>query len=425
MRALIATAVGTIMVKKYPEETHIYPDFLALLATSLSDRASYHDTSGNPYLGGHKPDLTIALPGVVEPDSSSVFIVIEVKKRTEGKLDTDKDLGQVFDYLVSTAEAQPGRRFFAAVLSSVSRNIVVTLEVMEKGWAIVQHAQSDIYETCAYLFETALSEISHRPPSLGFLYDLTNMRRRLGNPRHCIVGEFPVHGVPGLVMAVKRYGNPGPEIWHLRNFLAQGDSRPYSIPYLIYVAPDESEFGIIPVGIPIVPGSFSNTYQVSTVLKDVHSGLSWLHTLGIVHRDVRCDNIIIDSSGHGVLIDFDASCDFRRGSSRIWRGGYICCPPRHVREVLRKPSGWATLYTPRPADDWHAFVLLVNCLVFPTTFIGFQSHLIGTPSTSESRRLMSLCESLASSRIWGPFVKAAECCAEATLFHLPDAFVWL
>lgn len=403
----------------------MYSDFLSVLGTALVDMASFHDTSANAFLNGQKPDLTLALPGVVEPDSGSVFVVIEVKKRNEGKLETDKDLGQVFDYLVNLLEAQPGRRHFASVLSAVTRNIVVTLEVLDAGWAIVQYHQSDIYETLAYLYETALRDLSHRPPSLGFLYSLTNMRRRLGNPRHCVVGEFRVDGKPGTVMAIKRYDNPATEIWHLRKFLAEGADRPPSIPLLEYVAPDESEFGISPVGVPLVPGAFSNTLQATTALKDVHSALKWLHKLGIVHRDVRCDNIIIKPDSHAVLIDFDASCDYQRGSYRIWRGGYISCPPRHIREVLKKPSQWTTLYIPVPADDWHAFVLLINCLIFPTTFIGFQSHLIGTPSTAESASMLNLWWSLENSKIWGPFVNAAVDSDEDLLMLLPEAFVWL
>lgn len=425
MRSLTVTEITTIMAKSYPDETYIYSDFLSVLGTALANMASFHDTSANPFLSGHKPDLTLALPGVVEPDPGSVFVVIEVKKRNEGKLDTDKDLGQVFDYLVHLLEAQPGRRLFASVLSAVSRNIVVTLEVLPAGWAIVQHTQSDIFETLAYLYEIALAELSHRPPSLGFLYNLTSMRRRLGNPRLSIVGEFPVHGKPGVVMAIKRYNNPAPEIWHLRKFLAEGINRPPSIPLLEYVAPDESEFGISPVGVPLVPGAFSNTLQATTALTDIHSALKWLHKLGIVHRDVRCDNIIIKPDSHAVLIDFDAACEYRRGSSRIWRGGNISCPPRHIREVLQNPSQWATLYVPVPADDWHAFVLLINCLIFPTTFIGFQSHLIGTSSTSESARMLNLWCNLETSIIWGPFVRAAVDCNEDLLMVLPDAFVWL
>lgn len=71
------------------------------------------------------------MPRLVEPNPGLVLLVfIDAKESNEGKLDTDKDLGQVFDDLIIFFKAQPGRGHFAAVLSAISRNIVVTLEVL-------------------------------------------------------------------------------------------------------------------------------------------------------------------------------------------------------------------------------------------------------------------------------------------------------
>lgn len=424
MRTRTAAKIDVMLAKRYSNETLIYQDFLDVLNQALPDLASFHDTSNNPFLSGQKPDLTLATPGAVKPEPDIVSAVIEVKKTDVRNLESDKDLGQVFDYLVAMFVEQPGRRNFTGILSSVGCNIVVCVEVGESGWTIVQHNNSNIYETFAYLSETALVEHSHLPPSPGFVYSDTNMRRRLGNPRHCVVGEFPVKGKPGLVMAIKRYANPAVEIYYLHTF-ASMNSRPESIPLLCYVAPDESEFGITPVGAPLVPGVFANQEQAQVILTDVLEALIWLHALGIVHRDVRCENVVIAFGGHGVLIDFDAACDFRRGSAPPWRGGYICCPPWHVRQVIARNSDWATtLYCPGPSGDWYAWVLLANCLMFPTAFAGFQSHLVGATS-AESRRLLTLWDALQASKVWGPFVDAATGCKVEVLRKLPEMFTWL
>lgn len=429
MRALAGPKVKLIQAKCYGQETNMYPDFLELLSHTLPDLATFHETSNNPFLAGQKPDLTLASPGAIQPEPDLVCVVIEVKKPEAKKSDTknlgsDKDLGQVFDYLVAMLVEQPGRRFFTGILSSVVQNIVVSVEVGEHGWTIVQHSATDIYETLAYLHETALVELAHLPPTLGFLCTHGRMRRRLGNPRHCLVGEFPVRNHPGLVMAVKRYANPVAEISYLHSFSLM-DSRPESIPLLRYTADDDSEFGITPVGAPLIPGVFANQEQAQTILTDVLDALVWLHALGIVHRDVRCENVVVTHSGHGVLIDFDAACDYSRGSARLWRGGYICCPPWHVRRLMVDSSkGAITLYSPGPSDDWHAWLLLANCLMFPTAFAGFQSHLVGTTS-AESRRLLALWESLERSVVWGPFVAAARESDVQALRMVPSMFTWL
>lgn len=405
----------------------MYPDMLDVLSHALPDLASFHNTSNNAFLAGQKPDLTLASAGVVKPEPDLVSAVIEVKRISELKKtdpESDKDLGQVFDYLVAMFDEQAGRRVFTGILTSVSRNTVLSLEVGENGWTIVQHSNSDFYETLAYLYETALVDLAHLPPSPGFIYPHSKMRQRLGNPRHCVVGEFAVHDHPGLVMAVKRYANPALEISFLL-FFSDISTRPDSIPMLLYTAEDGSEFGISPVGVPLIPGVFANQVQAQTILTDVLDALVWLHDLGIVHRDVRCENVVITAGGHGVLIDFDAACYYRRGSTRLWRGGYICCPPLHVRRLAAGNLNWSTtVYCPAPSDDWHAWVLLANCLIFPTAFAGFQSHLVVTPS-AESRRLLALWEALEVSSVWGPFVEAARTADVDTLRSLPEMLTWL
>lgn len=426
MRTLARPKIDMILAKRYANEPQMYPDILAVLSHCLPDLASFHDTSNNSFLAGQKPDITLASAGVIKPEPDLVCAVLEIKKPDLRKtdVDSDKDLGQVWDYLVAMFENQAGRRVFTGILSSVSRNIVLSLEVDESGWTIVQYSNTDIYETLAYLYETALVDLAHQPPSPGFVYPHTKLRRRLGNPRHCVVGEFAVHNLPGLLMAVKRYANPASEISYLTSF-SDMDTRPATIPKLVYTAGDGSEFGITPVGAPLIPGGFANQVQAQTVLTDVLDALVWLHSLGIVHRDVRCENVVIAPTGHAVLIDFDAACDYRRGSARLWRGGYICCPPAHVRRLVTEKLDWpTTVYCPAPSDDWHAWVLMANCLMFPTAFAGFQSHLVVTPSR-ESRRLLALWDALDISPVWGPFVAAARGPDVDTLRQLPAMFTWL
>lgn len=47
------------------------------------------------------------------------------------------------------------------------------------------------------------------------------------------------------------------------------------------------------------------------MLRDVASGLSYLHSLGIVHHDIKPDNILIDENDNFVITDFGISVKFR------------------------------------------------------------------------------------------------------------------
>ncbi|ADY25799.1 serine/threonine protein kinase [Deinococcus proteolyticus MRP] len=48
-------------------------------------------------------------------------------------------------------------------------------------------------------------------------------------------------------------------------------------------------------------------YAYLTTLADVLEGLSHMHSLGVLHRDVKPDNILVQPSGHATLVDYDLS----------------------------------------------------------------------------------------------------------------------
>ena len=47
--------------------------------------------------------------------------------------------------------------------------------------------------------------------------------------------------------------------------------------------------------------------SIAVVYADLREGLSYLHRCGVVHRDVKLENVLVDSSGHVVLSDFGVS----------------------------------------------------------------------------------------------------------------------
>lgn len=400
----------------FHREEETYPHIRALLTNALNQNGkvvSVFDTSRIPYLNGYKPDLSIALPGILEPDSGSIYIIVEIKlgamksPTAPGEIQSfgaPADFGQLYDYLLAVQYAQPGRRTCVGILSDIDRTYVVTLGMGESGAQVIHYSAETIWGVLAYLHDIALKDRSYMPPDLGFSHDIGHMQRRLGNPRHCIVGEFLVpKGVPGTVMAVKRVEIKTREIYFLEMFKADPHCHP-CLPQLVHNL-DDLEYGITPVGMQLHPTMILNGPQARQVLTDVISAVQWLHKRHIVHRDIRCENIIIKNT-HAILIDFDCAYSLHWSVPTDYRGGYICVPPHHLKDMIEQ--GPAFLYLPSRSDDCFAIVLLAYVLLFPHRFAGFRASKITEPGSSEGPHMISFWNELHKSRLWNAYIALAK-----------------
>jgi serine/threonine protein kinase len=61
-------------------------------------------------------------------------------------------------------------------------------------------------------------------------------------------------------------------------------------------------------------GEFLPTADVLRMIEGVASALDYAHSKGVIHRDVKPSNIMLDSSGHAYLTDFGLALNVNRGS---------------------------------------------------------------------------------------------------------------
>jgi serine/threonine protein kinase len=60
--------------------------------------------------------------------------------------------------------------------------------------------------------------------------------------------------------------------------------------------------------------------EIVTLLKKMLSAVEFIHQVGILHRDISPDNILIDTTGNPVLIDFGAASEQQARATRVLTG---------------------------------------------------------------------------------------------------------
>lgn len=93
------------------------------------------------------------------------------------------------------------------------------------------------------------------------------------------------------------FGLNHPNLLHAHHFDTLEDR-----PYLVMPYCPDSALNLI--------GNIDET-TMWRMIRDVASGLSYLHGLQIVHHDIKPDNILIDTNGNFVITDFGISVKFR------------------------------------------------------------------------------------------------------------------
>ncbi|RPB18630.1 hypothetical protein L211DRAFT_871689 [Terfezia boudieri ATCC MYA-4762] len=433
------------------------------------------DTHERRYLNELAPDITIQR-NTCSADRFNAAAVIDLKGAA-GKLGSPTNLGQIFDYLMELVGCQPGRRVFLGMLTDLRDGIIVKYTIgatrgqhrrrsQDSGsytGHLIQYRKTSLDVALRHLFHELTDETAN-PPHLPFTPGAGELVHVLQRHSNAVVAVYRHKGVNRIVKAPPKPESVGAissEIAFLRRL--QGPSKPKSIPELVYVHdppyPALPEFGITPAGQPIHLELFKTPGEFRASLEDILDALRWVHEHGLVHRDVRTDNIVVfrdwtDNPGNpgqsrcrGLLIDFDRATEI--GKECHYEGGYISCPMElleNVRNIFtgssvrsysgssadflrensidmdmqglhgaveeasgQPESGLSTLlYRPRKAHDYLAFVLLVNTLIFPFALRWYSYNRVVKANSEEHKRLVRLWDGLKQSHAWSGMVSLAE-----------------
>ncbi|CAH2354751.1 serine/threonine-protein kinase Hrk1p [[Candida] railenensis] len=100
--------------------------------------------------------------------------------------------------------------------------------------------------------------------------------------------------------------------------------------------------------------------EINCCLKQILEGVSYLHSLGLAHRDLKLDNCVLTTDGILKIIDFGSAVIFKYpfdqygGKENIHLShGIVGSDPYLAPEVLKNPNS----YNPSPVDLWSIAII--------------------------------------------------------------------
>ncbi|KAJ5893541.1 Protein kinase [Penicillium taxi] len=94
--------------------------------------------------------------------------------------------------------------------------------------------------------------------------------------------------------------------------------------------------------------------EIACSFKQILSGVAYLHGMGLAHRDLKLDNVVVNKKGIMKLIDFGSAVVFRYPFENdiVFASGIVGSDPYLAPEVYDEKK-----YDPRPTDVWSLAII--------------------------------------------------------------------
>eukprot|EP00764_Aduncisulcus_paluster_P001287 gnl/Carplike_NY0171/11839_a16948_121.p1 GENE.gnl/Carplike_NY0171/11839_a16948_121~~gnl/Carplike_NY0171/11839_a16948_121.p1 ORF type:complete len:575 (-),score=126.56 gnl/Carplike_NY0171/11839_a16948_121:99-1673(-) len=104
----------------------------------------------------------------------------------------------------------------------------------------------------------------------------------------------------------------------------------------------------------------SNLTKIRRVLVCVLHALDFIHDHGLVHCDVKPENVLIDQHGQGLLCDFEGAVEESEKVSRVFSATMCVGTPQFMAPELEEAIKQKSKPFPTPASDMYAFGILLK-----------------------------------------------------------------
>ncbi|MCJ1398423.1 serine/threonine protein kinase [Xylographa trunciseda] len=98
--------------------------------------------------------------------------------------------------------------------------------------------------------------------------------------------------------------------------------------------------------------------EVACSFLQIFAGVTYLHSMGLAHRDLKLDNVVVNEFGIMKLIDFGSACVFKYPFENdiVLASGVVGSDPYLAPEVYDNAK-----YDPQPADIW-SLAIIFACM---------------------------------------------------------------